>query len=95
MHAAISPSPLLEVIEGVGVVVSCATTLSLDTLQLLVNGVAVDTAFFDAEGERFYQLGPADRQDDGNIFVCSSGTLMSDETVLVVFCKYILCGSHR
>lgn len=72
LYVDISPNPLLEVTEGDEVAISCTTTLSLDTLQLLVNGVAVDVAFSDAEDARTYQLGAANRQDDGNIIVCST-----------------------
>lgn len=80
------PFPVIEVVEGDDVVVSCEPS----PLELLVNGILVDANFDGLNGVRRFQLGPANRSDDGNTFQCIQGDIVSDITTLTVFCKILI-----
>lgn len=83
------PSPQLEVIEGSDVNISCGPLTLPDPIRLLANGVDVSTplSFEDVAEQRVFQFGAANRSDNGTVFQCASGSLLSNETLLVVFCK--------
>ncbi len=87
-NISIVPSPLLEVIEGDSVIVTCQP-ISIPNIMLLVNGEPSNSSFVEVEQQRNYQLGPADRSDSGTTFQCVGDGLSSSVTTLNVFCKSV------
>lgn len=56
-------------------------------MQLLVNGTVASVPFVDDATRRVFQLGKVGREDNETVYQCISGTRVSSETTLDVFCK--------
>lgn len=66
--------------------------------MLLENGIDITqgTPSTDANETRTYDLGIADRQNNGNIYQCLNGAIMSENTTLNVQCKFVnVCTVKR
>ena len=86
----LSPSPAITAIEGESVDISCGP-LGPVNIVIEVNGAPVPLPFQDINMQRVFTFGPVNRAQQGTMFQCFSGALMTNTTTLEVFCKLFAC----
>ena len=84
----LSPSPTITVIEGETVQITCGPLGPAD-IVIEGNGIPLPLPFQDVNMQRVFTFGPVERSQQGTVFQCFSGAVMTNTAMLDVLCKPI------
>jgi hypothetical protein len=75
------------------VTITCSP--NTNDITILENGLEIMPPFTDSSLTRIYNLGIAERQNDGNVYQCTAAGMETENTTLFVMCEWhTVCGNY-